>query len=111
MEGYVLAWNTGETDDIRALFTDDAVYDPQTAAGEKLGISEILDWWQGIGDEEVEWEFEWLPLLETDDIALVTGKTRYFNPPVSYRNLFVIQFADDDRCADFTEWYIEEEDA
>ena len=47
--------------------------------------------------------------LSLSDIAVITGRTRYFEPEASYRNLFVIRFADDDRCYDFTEWYIEED--
>jgi hypothetical protein len=48
-------------------------------------------------------------LVETDDMAVITAVTRYHEPPATYRNLFVIKFDDQDRCIDFTEWYIEEE--
>jgi hypothetical protein len=109
MDGYVLAWSSNETDHIRALFTDDAVYDPQTASGELHGIDEIVARWQEIDDQEDNWDFEWLPLVETEDLAVITAKTQYFEPPLMYRNLFVIRFAEDDRCYDFTEWYIEED--
>jgi hypothetical protein len=50
-----------------------------------------------------------MPLVETEDIAVVTGRTRYLSPPATYRNLFVIRFDEDGRCTDFTEWWIEEE--
>lgn len=108
MDRYVLAWSTNDPEQIAALFTEDAVYDPQTADGEWHGIEEIIDRWQEIDDEEDNWEFEWRPLVETDDLAIVTGRTRYFEPPLSYRNLFVIRFDDGGDCYDFTEWYIEE---
>lgn len=109
MDQYVLAWSSNETDHIRSLFTEDAVYDPQTADGEWEGIDEIIPRWQEIDDHEDNWTFEWIPLVETDDLAVVTGRTRYSEPPLSYRNLFIIRFAEDGRCSDFTEWYIEEE--
>jgi len=109
MDGYVLAWSSNETEQIKSLFTEDAVYDPQTAGGEWDGIDEIVSRWQAIDDSEDNWDFEWLPLVETDDIAVVTGRTRYFEPETSYRNLFVIRFTEDGRCYDFTEWYIEED--
>lgn len=109
MDGYVLAWSTNDEDHIRALFTDDAIYDPQTADGEWEGIDEIVARWQDIDDDEDDWVFQWRPLVETDELAVVTGGTRYDDPPAVYRNLFVIRFADDGRCYDFTEWYIEEE--
>ena len=73
------------------------------------GIDEIVARWQEIDDQEDNWDFEWLPLVETDDLAVVTARTQYLDPPLTYRNLFIIRFADDDRCYDFTEWYIEED--
>lgn len=109
MDGYVLAWSSNEEEHIRALFTEDAVYDPQTADGEWDGIEEIVARWKEIDDDEDNWAFQWRPLVETDGLAVVTGRTRYEEPPASYRNLFVISFSDDGRCYDFTEWYIEEE--
>jgi hypothetical protein len=109
MDGYVLAWSTNDADHIAALFSRDAVYDPQTAEGELLGTDEIVAWWQGIADDPDNWEFDWLPVVETDEVAVVGGRTRYLDPPASYRNLFVIKWGDDGACSDFTEWYIEEE--
>ncbi len=109
MDGYVLAWSSNEADHIKAIFTDDAVYDPQTEGGEWDGIEEIVSRWQEIDDQEENWYFEWLPVVETDELAVVSGRTRYTDPPLTYRNLFIIRFADDDRCYDFTEWYIEED--
>jgi hypothetical protein len=110
MDGYVAAWASGEAGQIAELFTDDAVYDPQTSAGEWDGLENIVHRWQEIDDDEDNWEFEWRPLVETDDVAVVVGRTRYLEPPMSYRNLFIIRFSDDGRCYDFTEWYIEEDD-
>lgn len=109
MDGYVLAWSSNDPEHIRALFTEDAVYDPQTAGGEWEGIDEIVEKWVEVGDVEDNWDFQWQPLVEADDIAIVTGRTRYVEPEASYRNLFVIRFDDDGRCRDFTEWYIEED--
>ncbi len=109
MDGYVLAWSSNDSDHIKALFTEEAVYDPQTAGGPWEGIDEIVARWQEIDDEEDNWEFEWLPVVETDEVAVVAGRTRYHEPQLSYRNLFIIQFAEDGRCRDFTEWYIEED--
>ena len=110
MDGYVVAWSTNQADDIAPLFTEDAVYDPQTSDGEWNGLEEIIAGWREVDDDEENWEFEWQPLVEADDLAVITGRTRYSEPPISYRNLFVIRFREDGRCYDFTEWYIEEDD-
>lgn len=109
MDRYVLAWSTNDPEQIATLFSEGAVYDPQTAGGEWHGVEEIVEQWIEIGDEEDNWEFEWRPLVESDDLAIVVGKTHYFEPAMSYRNLFVIRFDEEDRCYDFTEWYIEED--
>ncbi len=110
MEGYMSAWSTNHPDHIAALFTEDAVYDPQTADGELDGRKQIVSWWREVDDKPDNWDFEWMPLVETSDLAVVTGSTRYHDPPASYRNLFVIRFDEEGRCRDFTEWYIEEDD-
>ncbi|HLF61950.1 MAG TPA: nuclear transport factor 2 family protein [Acidimicrobiia bacterium] len=111
MDGYVAAWAGNDPEMISALFTPDAVYDPQTAEGERHGIEEIIEFWLEIDDQEDNWDFEWLPLIENDDLAVITGATTYFDPAATIRNLFVIRFAPDGRCRDFTEWYIEEDES
>ncbi len=109
MDGYVQAWSSNDPDEIAALFTEGAVYDPQTPEGEWDGIEEIVRRWQARDQGETNWQFEWAPLVETDEVAVITGRTEYPDVPVSYRNLFVIRFSGEGRCHDFTEWWIEEE--
>lgn len=110
MDRYVAAWTDNHPDHIAALFAEDAVYDPQTADGELHGLKEIVSWWREIDDDPDNWDFEWQPLVETDDVAVIIGTTRYFEPSTSFRNLWVIRFDESGRCRDFTEWYVEEDD-
>lgn len=110
MDSYVEAWDSNDPEEVAALFHADAVYDPQTADGPWHGVAEIVAGWVAIDDTPGNWEFEWQPLVETDDTAVVTGRTTYLDPPASYRNLFVIQFdPDNGLCRDCTEWWIDEE--
>lgn len=109
VDAYVSAWTDNDDEQIVALFTEDAVYDAQTADGEIHGVRAISEWWRGLDEDPENWDFQWLPLVEKDEIGIITGKTNYHDPPVSFRNLWVIRFAEDGRCRDFTEWYIEEE--
>jgi len=109
MDLYVDAWSTNDPELIAAMFTEDAVYDPQTADGELHGPAEIIAWWKEKDEDPENWDFEWLPVVETDEVAVVTGTTQYFDPAAVFRNLFVIKFDEDGRCRDFTEWYIEED--
>lgn len=109
MDGYVHAWTENDPEAIAALFTQDAIYDPQTSGGEWDGVDEIVERWIEIEDHPENWEFQWLPIVENDELAVVVGNTRYLNPPMVYRNLFVIRFDENGLCNDFTEWYIEED--
>jgi beta-glucosidase len=108
MDGYVTAWTSNNPDAVGALFTEDAVYDAQTSDGEIHGREQIVDWWLDIDDEPNNWDFEWIPLVESDDLAVIIGNTKYYEPEIKYRNLFVIRFDESGLCRDFTEWYIEE---
>lgn len=109
MDGYVKAWESNDPNAIADLFSEDAVYDPQTADGEWHGVEEIIERWTEIGDTPGNWDFQWITLVETDDLAIVVGNTEYTEPPMSYRNLFVIRFDEFGLCEDFTEWYIQED--
>lgn len=109
VDGYVAAWADNDQEHIAALFTEDAVYDPQTADGEIHGVEAISEWWRDLDEDADNWDFQWLPLIENDEIGIITGKTNYFDPPVTFRNLWIIRFDETGRCKDFTEWYIEEE--
>jgi len=109
MDGYVAAWSSNDAADIAALFTEDAVYDPQTADGEWDGREAIVERWLEIDDTPGNWDFQWIPLVETEEMAVIVGQTEYADPPMSYRNLFVIHFDETGLCEDFTEWYIEED--
>jgi ketosteroid isomerase-like protein len=107
MAGYIAAWRSNEPAAIAALFTEDAVYDPQTGAPRWEGRDAIVAGWIDVGDEPGTWQFTWSPLVESDDVAVVTGETHYDeDPPKTYRNLWVIDFGEGGRCRSFTEWYV-----
>ena len=59
-----------------------------------------------VKDEPGGWTFEWQPLLETPELAIVTGTTSYRDPPQAYSNLWVLRLAEDGRCLEFTEWWM-----
>lgn len=107
MAGYIAAWRSNDPGDVAALFTENAVYDPQTGSPPWEGRDAIVSAWIGVGDEPGTWRFTWSPLLELGDLAIITGETHYDeDPPKTYRNLWVIEFEDDGLCRSFTEWYV-----
>ncbi|WP_159706403.1 nuclear transport factor 2 family protein [Arthrobacter sp. 18067] len=107
MDQYERAWTSNEPDDIRALFTEDAVYnDRPNTAKPWNGHEEIVKAWADAGDKPEDWTFEWTLLGREDDTAFVQGLTTYLNGDPTYDNLWVIRFAEDGRAREFTEWYM-----
>jgi hypothetical protein len=109
MDGYVRAWTSGAIEEIADLFTEDAVYDPQTGNGPWVGRDAIVEGWQDVGDEPGTWSFEWEPLIETPALSVIRGRTEYFTEESNYRNLWTIRLTEDGRCREFTEWWIEDD--
>jgi len=110
IELYRTAWESNEAEDIQALFVEDAEYRTEPHAEPWTGHEEIVDGWLEAADEPGETSFEWEIVTETDDLAIVQGRTGYRGGP-TYANLWVIGFAADGRATRFTEWYMDEGDA
>jgi ketosteroid isomerase-like protein len=105
VNAYRKAWESNEPDDIRALFTEDAVYRTEPYEDDAWrGHDEIVAGWLDGRDEPGDTEFTWSPLVSEGDIATVTGVTHYDD--ATYSNLWVIRFTEDGRASEFTEWYM-----
>ena len=50
-------------------------------------------------------------MVETPELSVVVGTTIYREPPQTYSNLWVIRFAPDGCCREFTEWWMPHRDA
>jgi hypothetical protein len=116
LEGYVAAWRANEPEPIRALFTDDVVYRfrPYESYPAAHGIDAVIHaWLQDTRDEPDAWEARFEPYAVDGDRAVATGWSRYLatseEPERTYHNLFLMRFARDGRCAEFTELYMLEE--
>jgi ketosteroid isomerase-like protein len=102
---YRAAWESNDPDQIRSLFTDDAVYervphDPKAWRG----VDAIVAGWLSIKDEPGSTTFEWELLGVAGDRAFVQGASVYSK--VTYDNLWVLRLAPDGRVSEFTEWYM-----
>lgn len=105
IDGYVRAWNSNDPRDIGRLFTEDAEYFKEPYVQPWRGPEQILAGWLAHRDEPGDTSFDWHPVAVTADVAIVAGTTRY--PGQTYSNLWVIRLADDGRCRQFTEWWME----
>lgn len=110
---YEKAWRTNDPDDIRALFTDDAVYATEPWAQPWTGGDAIVAGWLEARDEAGTYTFEWDLAGVAGQRAFVEGRTVYAPADSqpdgrTYRNLWVVDLADDGRARAFTEWYMKE---
>lgn len=105
VEGYRRAWESNDPADIRAIFTEDAIYhgsphDPSPG----IGIEAIVANWLEGRDEPGTTTFEWEVVAVDGDIAVVRGVSTY--PDTVYDNLWVVRIADDGRASEFTDWWV-----
>jgi ketosteroid isomerase-like protein len=114
---YLAAWRANDRAPIEALFTPDVVYRyrPYGDAHTDRGIDAVADAWLGDDrDDPDTWDAEYRPFAVDGDRAVATGWSRYRasgpEPERTYHNVFLLRFADDGRCAEFTELYMLEED-
>ena len=106
---YERAWRTAGTDGLAALFAPDASYLPSPWAAPVEGLDAIARFW----DDEREGADE--PFTMVSEIVAVDGQTAVVRvsvdyephgttPPQRWRDVWVIRFDGDGRCAAFEEW-------
>ena len=107
---YVEAWRANQPEPIAELFTLDAVYRYRPGGDEQQalrGRDAIVRGWLEEPDPPGSWEASYEPWAVEGDRAVATGWSRYFasleEPERLYWNCFLLRFADDGRCAEFTE--------
>lgn len=116
LDRYVEAWRSNDPADIGALFTDDAVYRYRPYGGDAhatTGRDAIVEAWLEEGDAPDSWEARYEPFAVEADRAVATGYSHYLasadEAERTYHNVFLLRFAPDGRCAEFTELYMLEE--
>lgn len=118
LDRYVAAWRTNDAGDVAALFTEDAVYRYRPYGGDAhavRGRDAIVAAWLEEGDPPGSWEASYAPWAIDGERAVATGTSRYLatgnGPERTYHNAFLLRFAPDGRCAEFSEYYMLEEPA
>ncbi len=108
VESYRRAWESNDIDDIRAVFTEDAVYRGTPSEEPWVGIETIIENWHVHQDPPGSTTFQWEPVARDGDIAVVQCVTGYPSGPKAgtYDNLWVVRLAPDGRASEFTDWFI-----
>jgi ketosteroid isomerase-like protein len=108
LDAYVDAWRTYDPAAIRALFAEDAsyAYHPYDEREEVVrGREAIVVNWLEEQDEPGTWEASYRPLVVEGQRAVAEGTTSYTNGDFFW-NLWTLRFDEENRCAEFVEWYM-----
>ena len=103
---YMRAWNTNDPDDIRGLFTDDAVYYTTPFREPWRGSDGIVAGWLDRKDEPGDADFDFEVIAIDGELGIVRGETYYKADDERFVNLWEVRL-DGDRCSAFTEWWME----
>lgn len=113
LDRYILAWRASTTTAIEELFTEDATYrfHPYDEGDEMVvGRDRIVAAWLEEPDDPSAWEAAYEAWAVDEDRGVGVGTSRYLatadKPERTYNNCFLMKFADDGRCSEFTEYYV-----
>ena len=113
LDRYILAWRANTATTIEELFTDDATYrfHPYDEGDETVvGRDGIVAAWLEAPDDPGAWEATYEAWAVDGVLGVGVGTSRYLatadKPERTYYNCFLMKFADDGRCSEFTEYYV-----
>jgi hypothetical protein len=103
---YERAWRTAGTETLRELFTDDASYRMSPYEDTLVGLERIGEMWEAERKGHDEIFSTTSEIIAVDaDTAVVRVEVLYGDPvDREYRDLWLIDFAEDGRAAAFEEW-------
>lgn len=106
VEGYERLWRTPDTDHLAELFHEEATYLPSPWGRPLVGLDEIALFWEAERDgPDDEFAMSSEVIAVDGDTAAVRVEVEYGgSEPSRWRDLWVLQFAPDGRCAAFEEW-------
>lgn len=103
---YEAAWRSPGTDALAGLFIEDATYQPSPFSEPWRGLARIGEMWEAERDGPDEAFTMRAELVATSHERAVVRVEVQYDPPQGrlYRDLWVLHFAADGRCAAFEEW-------
>lgn len=101
---YERLWLTPGTDRLDEIFTADATYLPSPWATPVAGLSALADFWEAERDGADEAFAMSSEVLAVDDVRAVVRVAVEYGDGDRWRNLWVLELAEDGRCRAFEEW-------
>ena len=110
IDAYVEAWSSNDAGQTGALFSDDARYYTHPFREPWRGRDAIVKNWGEHPDRPGSWQARYEALAVNGRTGVVRGHTTYFKEDGSveteYANIFVIEFDDEGRATEFTEFFM-----
>lgn len=111
LDRYVEAWKSYDPQQIGDLFSENAIYRYHPQDEPVTGRDAIVADWLDEKDEPGTYDARYEPLAIDGDVHVAQGWSRYFDaqgePSDEYCNVYVCRFDADGRCAEFTEYWIQ----
>ncbi len=105
VDDYLRVWRSPGTDPLAGLFTEDASYLVSPWADPVRGLAAIGELWEAERDGPDEEFTMTSEVVAVDgDVAVVRAEVEYAAPGSRWRDLWILRFATDGRCAAFEEW-------
>lgn len=103
---YERVWRTPGTEALSEIFTDDATYLPSPWADPISGMADLAEFWDAERDGPKEGFTMTSEVLavDPDRATAVVRVTVDYDKGSRWRDLWIVQFADDGRCRAFEEW-------
>jgi ketosteroid isomerase-like protein len=107
LEAYFQAWVSSDSEDVAALFTEDALYWVDPFREPRRGRDEIVRSWVSEPHAEVEYAYEPLAVVGNVGVAhwRVSSRTPAAGGRREWDGILLITFAPDGRCREHREWW------
>lgn len=112
LQAYIQAWKSYDEKAIGELFSENVIYSYHPYRESVRGRDAIVDLWIKDSDPQGTYDGYYEPLLIEGDRAVTHGRSSYFEEDgktlkTEFDNIFVLQFDEQGRCAEYSEWYME----
>jgi ketosteroid isomerase-like protein len=112
LDSYIEAWRSGDRQQIGDLFSEEAEYRYHPYDEPVRGKQAVVQSWLEDEDPTQEWEVSYQPFVVEGNRMVATGTSRYLpgngEEERFYYNVFLVEFDDEGRCRDFTEYFVKE---
>jgi hypothetical protein len=112
LDTYIAAWRSGDRQHIGDLFSEEVRYRYHPYDEPVMGRQAIVQSWLEDWDPKEPWEADYRVYAVDGSRVVATGTSRYpayrDHPERLYHNVFLIQFDEEGRCRDFTEYFVKQ---